>query len=102
LAVKYQVVGERNEMADGPMYYIERGLGWKWLAVLFALFGSIAAFGIGSMVQSNSVAESMQASFSVNPWITGVVLTVITGLVILGGIKSIGRVTSFLVPFYFD
>jgi alanine or glycine:cation symporter, AGCS family len=98
LAVKYRVVGERNEMAGGPMYYIERGLGWKWLAVLFALFGSIAAFGIGSMVQSNSVAESMKASFGVNPWITGVVLTVITGMVIIGGIKSIGRVTSFLVP----
>ncbi len=99
LAVKYRVVGKRGEMAGGPMYYIERGLGWKWLAVLFALFGSIAAFGIGSMVQSNSVAASVKASFGINPWITGAVLMVITGIVIIGGIKSIGRTTSYLVPF---
>ena len=97
LAVKYRV--EKNGfMAGGPMYYIERGLGWKWLAVLFALFGSIAAFGIGSSVQSNSVAAAVQESMGVNPWITGVVLTVFTALVILGGIKSIGRVTSYFVP----
>ena len=97
LAVKYRV--EKNGlMAGGPMYYIERGLGWKWLAVLFALFGSIAAFGIGSSVQSNSVAAAVQESMGVNPWITGVILTVFTALVILGGIKSIGRVTSYFVP----
>ncbi|MGE5704878.1 MAG: alanine/glycine:cation symporter family protein [Clostridia bacterium] len=99
LAVKYRTTGRHGEMAGGPMYYIEKGLGWKWLAVLFAIFGSIAAFGIGSSVQSNSVAESVKASFGVNPWITGIVLTVITGLVILGGIKSIGKVSSYLVPF---
>lgn len=99
LAVKYRIVGKNGEMAGGPMYFIERGLGWKWLAVLFALFGSIAAFGIGSSVQSNSVAAAVEASFGVNPWITGIFLTIITALVILGGIKSIGRVTSYLVPF---
>ncbi|MBA4493033.1 alanine/glycine:cation symporter family protein [Paenactinomyces guangxiensis] len=98
LAVKYRTVGKRGEMAGGPMYYIERGLGWKWLAVLFAVFGAIAAFGIGSTVQSNSVAASVQSSFGINPWITGIILTIITGLVIIGGIKSIGRVTSYLVP----
>ena len=93
LAVKYRV--EKNGlMAGGPMYYIEKGLGWKWLAVLFALFGSIAAFGIGSSVQSNSVAAAVQESMGVNPWITGIILTVFTALVILGGIKSIGKVTS--------
>ena len=97
LAVKYRV--EKNGlMAGGPMYYIEKGLGWKWLAVLFALFGSIAAFGIGSSVQSNSVAAAVQESMGVNPWITGVILTVFTALVILGGIKSIGKVTSYFVP----
>ena len=97
LAVKYRV--EKNGlMAGGPMYYIEKGLGWKWLAVLFALFGSIAAFGIGSSVQSNSVAAAVQESMGVNPWITGIILTVFTALVILGGIKSIGRVTSYFVP----
>ena len=97
LAVKYRV--EKNGlMAGGPMYYIEKGLGWKWLAVLFALFGSIAAFGIGSSVQSNSVAAAVQESMGVNPWITGIILTVFTALVILGGIKSIGKVTSVFVP----
>ncbi len=99
LAVKYRIKDERGEMAGGPMYYLERGLGWKWLGVLFAIFGSVAAFGIGNMVQSNSVAQAINDSFSVPVWVTGVVLTVLTALVILGGIKSIGRVTSFLVPF---
>jgi AGCS family alanine or glycine:cation symporter len=98
LAVKYRIVNERGEMAGGPMYYIERGLGWKWLAVLFALFGAIAAFGIGSTVQSNSVAASVQSSFGIDPWITGIVLTVVTAVVTIGGIKSIGRVSSYMVP----
>lgn len=99
LAVKYRVKNEKGQMSGGPMYYIERGLGWKWLAVLFAVFGSVAAFGIGNMVQSNSVADVLFQGFNVNPWVTGVVLAILTGLVILGGIKSIGRVSSFLVPF---
>ncbi|MBS4192118.1 sodium:alanine symporter family protein [Bacillus sp. FJAT-49705] len=99
LAVKYRTVGKRGEMAGGPMYYIEKGLGWKWLAVLFAFFGSIAAFGIGSSVQSNSVAAAVESSFGINPWITGIILTVGTGLVVVGGIKSIGKVTSLMVPF---
>ena len=98
LAVKYRVVGKRGEMAGGPMYYIEKGLGWKWLAVLFAVFGAIAAFGIGSTVQSNSVAAAVETSFGINPWITGIILTIFTGLVILGGIKSIGKVTAYFVP----
>ncbi len=85
-------------MSGGPMYYIEKGLGWKWLAVLFALFGSIAAFGIGSSVQSNSVAAAVENSFGLNPWITGIILTFFTALVILGGIKSIGHVSAFFVP----
>ncbi|MBT2759021.1 sodium:alanine symporter family protein [Mesobacillus foraminis] len=98
LAVKYRTVGGNGQMAGGPMYYIEKGLGWKWLAVLFALFGSIAAFGIGSSVQSNSVAAAVENSFGINPWITGMILTIFTALVILGGIKSIGKVTSLFVP----
>ncbi|MBY6272846.1 MAG: sodium:alanine symporter family protein [Bacillaceae bacterium] len=100
LAVKYRVTNEFGQKSGGPMYYIERGLGWKWLAVLFALFGTIAAiFGIGNMTQSNSVAEALHKTFGINPWITGFVLAVLTALVIIGGIKSIGRVTAFLVPF---
>ena len=98
LAVKYRVKNERGEMSGGPMYYLEHGCKMKWLAIAFALFGSIAAFGIGSSVQSNSVALSVQSSLGIDPWITGVVLTVFTGLVILGGIKSIARASSVIVP----
>lgn len=100
LAVKYRITNEFGQKSGGPMYYIERGLGWKWLAVLFAIFGTVAAiFGIGNMTQSNSVAEALNKSLGINPWVTGFVIAVLTGLVILGGIKSIARVTSFLVPF---
>jgi len=98
LAVKYRIVDERGEMAGGPMYFIERGLGMKWLGVLFAFFGAIAGFGIGNMVQSNSVATAVQDTFNIPLWLTGIVLAVFTALVILGGIKSIGRVTAFFVP----
>lgn len=99
LAVKYRITNERGTMSGGPMYYIEKGLGWKWLAVLFAIFGSVAAFGIGNMVQANSVADVLKQGFGVNPWIVGLALAILTGLVILGGIKSIGRASSIIVPF---
>lgn len=98
LAVKYRVKDANGQMAGGPMYYLERGLKQKWLAVAFAIFGSIAAFGIGNMVQGNAVSAAAESSFNVPPWVTGIIITVITGLVILGGIKSIGRVTAFFVP----
>lgn len=97
LAVKYRVEGTDGQMSGGPMYYIEKGLGWKWLAVIFAIFGSVAAFGIGNMVQSNSVAGAA-STFGIPDWVTGLVLTIFAGLVILGGIKSIGKVTSYFVP----
>ncbi|MGD7046078.1 alanine/glycine:cation symporter family protein [Jeotgalibacillus proteolyticus] len=98
LAVKYRVQDDDGEMSGGPMYYLERGLKQKWLGVLFALFGAVAAFGIGNMVQSNSVSDVVADTFGINTWITGIVLTVFTALVILGGIKSIGKVTSLFVP----
>jgi AGCS family alanine or glycine:cation symporter len=98
LAVKYRQEDEDGRMSGGPMYYIEKGLGWKWLAVLFAVFGAVAAFGIGNLVQSNSVASAASSTFNVSPWITGLILSVLTGIVILGGIKSIGRVTAYFVP----
>ena len=94
LAVKYRVQNSKGEMSGGPMYYIERGMRKKWLAMLFAGFATIASFGIGSSVQSNSVAQSIHASFGIDGWITGVVLTVFTAVVILGGIKSISKVSS--------
>lgn len=96
LAVKYRVQSKDGTMSGGPMYYLERGLNAKWLGVLFALFGAIAAFGIGNMVQSNSVSDVLGSNFNVPGWITGVVLAVLAGLVIIGGIKSIGKVTAFL------
>lgn len=98
LAVKYRIKDKSGSMSGGPMYYISRGLGWKWLGVAFAFFASIAAFGIGNMVQSNSVADAVRVTFHVPHYITGIVLMVATGMVTVGGIKSIGRVTGVLVP----
>lgn len=99
LAIKYREVDEFGTMSGGPMYYISKGLGWKWLGVLFAIFASIAAFGIGNMVQSNSVAEAVKTSFGIPNWATGILLATLTAMVVLGGIKSIARVTQYLVPF---
>ncbi len=99
LAVKFRVQNEKGEMSGGPMYYIERGLKWKWLAILFALFGTLASFGIGSSVQSNTVALAVENSMGVQTWIVGVVITILSALVILGGIKSIAKASTFIVPF---
>lgn len=99
LAVKYRVTNAAGAMAGGPMYVLERGLKARWLGILFALFTSIAAFGIGVTVQANSVASMVQETFKIPTWITGLALTVLTALVILGGIKSIARACEKLVPF---
>jgi len=99
LAIKYREVGKSGTMSGGPMYYISKGLGWKWLGTLFAIFAFIAAFGIGNMVQSNSVADGVKASFGIPNWVTGIILATLTAMVILGGIKSIAKVTQILVPF---
>ena len=100
LAVKYREVDERGRRVGGPMYYIKNGLGenWKWLGFLFALFGTIAAFGIGNMVQSNSVSDALHSNFGVSPLLTGIVLAFLVGLVILGGVQRIGVVAGRLVP----
>ncbi|WP_111883914.1 alanine/glycine:cation symporter family protein [Acinetobacter sp. CFCC 11171] len=100
LAVKFRHKNENGEMNGGPMYYIERGLGpkWKWLAVLFALFGTLASFGIGSSVQSNTVALAVQNSLGISTLTTAIVITIFSALVILGGIKSISKASSFIVP----
>ena len=99
LAVKYRESDKFGTMSGGPMYYISKGLGIKWLGALFAVFASIAAFGIGNMVQSNSVADALNSAFAVPAWLSGIVMCVATGLVVLGGIKSIAKATSVLVPF---
>ncbi len=100
LAVKYREVDSRGKRVGGPMYYIKNGLGdnWKWLGFLFALFGTVAAFGIGNMVQSNSVADALNSNFNIAPLITGIVLSILVGLVIIGGITRIGDVAGKLVP----
>jgi len=98
LAVKYREKGEHG-MRGGPMYYLAKGAGLPWLGWLFALFTALATFGIGNMAQANAVAQIFQSTFSIEPWVTGAVLMLLTALVILGGIKSIGRFTSLLVPF---
>ncbi len=99
LAVKFRIVTPNGKMAGGPMYYIEKGLGQKWLAVLFACFTVLASFGIGNLTQANAVADGLHATFGIGTHHTGVVLTVLSGLVLLFGIKGIARVTSVLVPF---
>jgi len=99
LAIKYREADKFGTMSGGPMYYISKGLGLKWLGTLFAIFASIAAFGIGNMVQSNSVADGVRASFGIPNWTTGIILAAFTAMVVLGGIKSIAKVTQILVPF---
>lgn len=101
LAVKYREVDERGRHQGGPMYYIKNGLGdnWKWLAFLFAVFGTTAAFGIGNAVQSNAVAKALATQFNWSQWYTGSVLAILTALVLIGGIKSIGAFAGKIVPF---
>lgn len=99
LAIKFRVTDKKGEMCGGPMYFIEKGLGWKWLAMSFAIFGAIASFGGGNMLQSNSVADAMHNLFDIDPLWTGIGIALFTGLTLIGGIKSIGNVASILVPF---
>lgn len=101
LAVHYREKDERGEYCGGPMYAIKNGLSksWAWLGFVFAVFGGLAGFGIGNMVQSNSMAEVMESSFHIERWVTGLVTTIIVALVILGGIKRIAKVSASLVPF---
>ena len=100
LAVRYRETDSTGYHVGGPMFYIKNGLGkkWLWLGGLFSFFGAVAAFGIGNTVQSNSVADAMDATFGVPHWLTGVVIMVLAGAVILGGIKRIAKVAGKLVP----
>lgn len=99
LAVKYRQRGHHHGFKGGPMYYLKYGLNMPKLGMAFAIFTAIAAFGIGNMTQANAVAQILNSEMSIPTWITGVVLLTLTAVVILGGIKSIGNFTSFLVPF---
>jgi AGCS family alanine or glycine:cation symporter len=99
-AVHYREKDSAGHFIGGPMYYIKNGLGrsWHWLAWLFAFFGTIAGFGIGNTVQANSVATVLKSDFNVEPYITGIALSVLVFLVIIGGVKRIAHVAGSLVP----
>ncbi|MBC8316726.1 MAG: sodium:alanine symporter family protein [Desulfobulbaceae bacterium] len=99
LSLKYRTIHEDGSISAGPMYYLEKGLGQRWLGLLFAFFAAVASFGIGNMVQANSVAEPVLTYFGIPKIITGIVIGVLVFAVIIGGIKRIGRVASKLVPF---
>ena len=99
ISVKYRVQTSDGRMLGGAMYALQRGLHQKWLAVLFALFASIAAFGIGCMTQANSISYAMSNNFGIPSWITGLFAAVLVAIVIIGGVKSITKVTEVLIPF---
>ncbi len=101
LSLRFREKDSRGVNHGGPMYYIEKGLGknWKWLAVIFAILGGLASFGIGNISQSNEIAGAMSGMFNIPTLYTGIGLAIIVAIVILGGVKRIGQVTSYLVPF---
>lgn len=99
LAVKYRKVNAQGQMCGGPMYVLQYGMNNRWLGLCFAAFCAVAAFGIGNMVQANSLAVLAQESFHIPRWLTGVIICAVTALVILGGIGSISRACEKLVPF---
>ena len=99
LAVKYRVHDEDGHTYGGPMYALERGLGMKWLAILFATFTALASFGIGCTVQANSIALLASETFGIPTWIVGIFVCLLAACVILGGVKAIARVCTIFVPF---
>ena len=98
LAIKYRDVNKHGEISGGPMYYLEFGLKQKWLGILFAIFGALAAFGIGNMIQSNTTARALSVTLGTSNFLVGVVLALLTGMVVIGGIKRIADVASYFVP----
>ncbi|MCQ2197322.1 MAG: alanine:cation symporter family protein [Bacteroidaceae bacterium] len=98
LAVKYRVKTRSGKMIGGPMYALQKGLGLKWMAILFCIFTAVASFGIGNMVQSNAISLLCQESMGAPEWVTGLVVTLVAALVILFGVKGIARVCTTFVP----
>lgn len=99
LGIKYRYKNEKGNWIGGAMVYIEKGLGWKWLAVIFSVFCMLASFGIGNMSQGNEIANGLNNAFGIPNWITGLVVMIVAALVILGGIKRIASVAEKVVPF---
>jgi AGCS family alanine or glycine:cation symporter len=98
LSIKYRTLDAKGEMCGGPMYYLERGLKSKGLAIFFALVGAVTALGTGNMVQANSISGALKESLHLDPLYVGIILSILTGAALFGGIKSIGKVSSWLVP----
>ena len=100
-AVRFREKDENGNFVGGPMYYIQNGMGenWRWLAITFALFAGIAGFGIGNMVQSNSIADALYTTFNIPHLYTGIIVALLVGAVLLGGIQRISQVAGALVPF---
>ena len=98
LSMKYRKINPDGSASGGPMYYMEHALGWKWVAVIFAGAASLCALATGNAIQAFTVADQMKTDFSIPVWVTGTVLAVLVGLVIIGGVKRIGRVTAILTP----
>jgi AGCS family alanine or glycine:cation symporter len=99
LSVKYRVTTQDGLMAGGPMYVLQNAMNCRWLGIIFAALTAVAAFGIGNMVQANSISTLIKETLHISPWISGFIMTMLTAVVILGGIKSIARVCEILVPF---
>ena len=99
LAIKYRQKTPEGKMIGGPMYALEQGLHMKWLAILFAVFTACASFGIGNTVQANAISTLSFEAYHISPYLTGIVVSLLTGAVVVGGVKSIARVCSMLVPF---
>lgn len=100
LALHYRQKNDKGKIVGGPMYYIEKGMGQKWLAILFCIFCALAGFGIGNMTQINSMSESLNTAFGVDKLVVGIIVAVIVGLVIIGGVNRIANVTSTIIPIF--
>lgn len=99
LSIKFRAIDKNQNIVGGPMFVLEKGLNLKWLGILFAIFTVIASFGIGNMVQSNSITKLLESQYQISPYITGIILAFMTGLVIIGGIRSIANFSEVIVPF---
>lgn len=99
LSMKYRKINPDGSASGGPMYYMEQALGWKWLGIVFAGAASICALATGNAIQAFTVADQLHSDFGVATWMTGIVIALLVGAVIIGGVKRIGKVTAFLSPF---
>ena len=98
LGTTYRYKNDKNQWIGGPLAYLDKGLGCRWLAVLFAVFCTLASFGMGNMAQANSISSAMHSTFNISPLATGIIVATLVGIIIIGGIKRIGSITQMLIP----